>query len=215
MLTEILDGAGLDYETAEGEAAFYGPKLDVQIADPTGRESTLSTLQIDFHQPERFGLRYTGADGRRHRPAMLHRSVIGSVERVVAHLLEVHGGAFPAWLAPVQVAFLPVSSTESPRARELARHCTDLGLRAEVRDPRDGSLGARIRSARLVPYQVVIGAREAAEGLVSLRVRDGRRLDARPAEEVVGRIGELVRTREVDLWPDNPARPGRPAGARA
>ncbi len=100
LLTEVLDGSGLPYEAAEGEAAFYGPKIDVQIADAAGRESTLSTVQIDFHQPERFDLHYIGADGARRRPVMVHRAVIGSVERAVAHLIEVHGGAFPAWLAP-------------------------------------------------------------------------------------------------------------------
>ncbi|WP_369217680.1 aminoacyl--tRNA ligase-related protein, partial [Streptomyces flavofungini] len=96
LLTEVLDSAGLAHEAAEGEAAFYGPKIDVQIVDGAGRESTLSTVQIDFHQPEQFDLRYIGADGARHRPVMVHRSVIGSVERAVAHLIEEHGGAFPA-----------------------------------------------------------------------------------------------------------------------
>ena len=106
LLEDVLDG--VDYEAVEGEAAFYGPKIDVQVTDPVGRESTLSTVQIDFHQPERFDLHYIGADGHKHRPVMVHRSVIGSVERAVAHLVEVHGGAFPVWLAPVQLVVLPV-----------------------------------------------------------------------------------------------------------
>ncbi|WP_256862251.1 aminoacyl--tRNA ligase-related protein [Microbispora sp. GKU 823] len=100
MLTDVLDRSGLAYEAAEGEAAFYGPKIDVQIADGAGREATLSTVQVDFHQPEQFDLHYIGPDGARHRPVMVHRSIIGSVERAVAHLIEVYGGAFPAWLAP-------------------------------------------------------------------------------------------------------------------
>ena len=105
----------------EGEAAFYGPKIDVQVADSAGRESTLSTVQVDFHQPERFDLHYIGADGAKHRPVMVHRSIIGSVERAVAHLIEQHGGAFPAWLAPAQLVVLPVSDAELPQAEALAR----------------------------------------------------------------------------------------------
>ena len=100
MLREVLEDAGIEYVAAEGEAAFYGPKIDIQIADPAGRESTLSTVQIDFHQPEQFGLEYVGPDGAKHRPVMVHRAIVGSLERVVAHLIEQHGGAFPAWLAP-------------------------------------------------------------------------------------------------------------------
>lgn len=200
LLTEVLDRSGLPYEAAEGEAAFYGPKIDVQITDGGGRESTLSTVQIDFHQPERFGLHYIGADGAKHRPVMIHRSVIGSVERAVAHLIEQHGGAFPAWLAPTQLAILPVSEAELPDAGALARRCAEAGLRAEIAGPERGSLGARVREARLVPYQAVIGAREAAAGRVALRLRDGRRLDARPVDEVLRGIGALVAAHRTDLW---------------
>ncbi|GAB2581916.1 threonine--tRNA ligase [Streptomyces capparidis] len=200
LLTEVLDGSGLPYEAAEGEAAFYGPKIDVQVADAAGRESTLSTVQVDFHQPERFDLHYVGPDGARHRPVMVHRSIIGSVERAVAHLIEHHGGAFPAWLAPTQMVILPVSDDELPDAAALARRCADAGLRAEVAGPERGSLGARVRNARLVPYQAVIGAREAAEGHVALRLRDGRRLDPRPADDLLTRIGALVAARSTDLW---------------
>ncbi|MEU3606883.1 threonine--tRNA ligase [Streptomyces sp. NPDC035033] len=207
LLTEALDLAGLPYEAAEGEAAFYGPKIDVQVADGAGRESTLSTVQVDFHQPERFGLRYVGADGARHRPVMVHRSVVGSVERAVAHLVERHGGAFPAWLAPTQLVVLPVSGGELPDADALARRCVALGLRAEVADPERGSLAARIRAARLVPYQLVVGAAEAADGRVSLRLRDGRRIGPLPADEVLARIGALVGARATDLWDAAPKAP--------
>ncbi|MEU7035216.1 threonine--tRNA ligase [Streptomyces sp. NPDC046237] len=202
LLREVLDDSGLPYESAEGEAAFYGPKIDVQVADRAGRESTLSTVQIDFHQPERFDLRYIGADGARHRPVMIHRSVVGSVERAVAHLLEQHGGAFPGWLAPVQLAVLPVSESERAAAEALAARCVGRGLRAEVAGPDRGSLGARVREARLVPYQVVIGAREAAEGLVALRLRDGHRPAPLPADEVLRRIEGLVGSHSTVLWDD-------------
>ncbi|MET9890061.1 threonine--tRNA ligase [Streptomyces sp. NPDC006465] len=199
LLREVLDGSGVAYEAVEGEAAFYGPKIDVQITDPAGRESTLSTVQIDFHQPERFDLHYIGADGGKHRPVMVHRSVIGSLERAVAHLIEVHGGAFPAWLAPTQLVVLPVSDAETDRALELVRRCRDRGLRAELAAPDQGSLGARVRAARLVPYQAVIGPREAAAGLIALRLRDGRRLDPRPADEVLHLIGQPIASHSADL----------------
>ncbi|MGW2180600.1 threonine--tRNA ligase [Streptomyces sp. NPDC001732] len=202
LLIDVLDRSGLPYEAAEGEAAFYGPKIDVQVADGAGRESTLSTVQVDFHQPERFDLHYIGADGARHRPVMVHRSIIGSVERAVAHLVERHGGAFPAWLAPTQLVVLPVSDAELANAAAFARRCVELGLRAEIAAPERGSLGARIREARLVPYQVVIGAREAVDDRVALRLRDGRRLDPQPADDMLARIGALVDAHSTDLWAD-------------
>ncbi|MGW0577147.1 threonine--tRNA ligase [Streptomyces sp. NPDC002920] len=198
LLREVLEGSGAAYEEAEGEAAFYGPKIDVQIADPAGREATLSTVQIDFHQPERFDLHYVGADGAKHRPVMVHRSVIGSVERAVAHLLEVHGGAFPVWLAPVQLAVLPVSEAQEAVAVELVRRAAAAGLRAEL--GAEGSLGARIRAARLVPYVAVIGEREADAGLAAVRLRDGRRIGALPADDLLRRVAERVAARGTGLW---------------
>ncbi|CAM5268175.1 threonine--tRNA ligase OS=Streptomyces tendae OX=1932 GN=thrS PE=3 SV=1 [Streptomyces tendae] len=199
LLEEALDG--LPYEAVEGEAAFYGPKIDVQIEDPAGRESTLSTVQIDFHQPARFGLRHIGPDGTAHRPVMVHRSVIGSVERVVAHLIEAHGGAFPAWLAPVQLVVLPVAGAQRDAAHALVRRAVDRGLRAEVADPERGSLGARVRAARKVPYQAVIGAREAGDGdLVDVRLRDGRRPGQLSGTELLRRIADRVGARGPELW---------------
>ncbi|TCO18012.1 threonyl-tRNA synthetase [Kribbella steppae] len=183
LLREVLDNAGMDYEESPGDAAFYGPKIDIQLADSAGREFSLSTVQIDFHQPERFGLEYVGADGNKHRPVMVHRAIVGSIERAVAQLIEVHGGAFPAWLAPVQLVVLPISDDEEKLAVEVARRASHRGLRVEVAHADEGSLGARIRENRLAPYQAVIGAREAADGLIALRQRDGQRFD--PAEIAV------------------------------
>jgi threonyl-tRNA synthetase len=200
MLTDVLDRSGLAYEAVEGEAAFYGPKIDVQIADGAGREATLSTVQVDFHQPERFDLHYIGPDGGRHRPVMVHRSIIGSVERAVAHLIEVYGGAFPAWLAPTQLVVLPVTEAELPPAEALVPRCAERGLRAEVSGPEHGSLGARVRAARLAPYQAVIGAKEAGNDQVALRLRDGRALPAMPAAEALARIGALAEARAAELW---------------
>lgn len=199
LLIDALERCGLPYEAEEGEAAFYGPKIDVQVVDGAGRESSLSTVQVDFHQPEQFDLHYIGADGAKHRPVMVHRSIVGSVERAVAHLIEQHDGAFPAWLAPVQVAVLPVSDAEAPQAAAFARRCVEAGLRAEVADPERGSLGARIREARLVPYQAVIGAKEASDDRVAIRLRDGRRLEPQPADEVLARVRERVESHSADL----------------
>jgi len=147
---------------------------------------------------------------------MVHRSVIGSAERAVAHLIDVHGGAFPAWLAPVQLAVLPVADAQQAAAEALARQATGRGLRAVVARPEAGSLGARIRASRLVPYQAVIGAREAAAGQAALRLRDGRRIPALPVDEVLGRMGERIAAHSTGLWEDSaadvqPLGPSRPA----
>ncbi|SED81430.1 threonine--tRNA ligase [Jiangella alba] len=206
LLVEALAAAGLSYESEEGEAAFYGPKVDVQIADAAGRESTLSTVQIDFHQPARFDLEYVGADGGRHRPVMVHRSIVGSLERAVAQLIEVHGGAFPPWLAPVQVMVVPVGPEQDEFARGLAARCLDAGLRVSVAAADEGSVGARIHAARLAPYVVVAGAREVAADAVAVRLRDGRQLDPMPSAEAVARIGRQVAARSLELW--SPGLPG-------
>jgi threonyl-tRNA synthetase len=200
LLEQVLVEAGVPYEAEEGEAAFYGPKIDVQVADSAEREATLSTVQVDFYLPERFGLDYAGADGARHRPVMVHRSIIGSAERAVAHLIDVHGGAFPGWLAPVQVVVLPVADAQLPEAEALAAQAVRQGLRAVVARPESGSLGARIRAHRLVPYQAVIGAREAIAGEAALRLRDGQHVPARPVGEVLAGIGERVAAHSTQLW---------------
>ncbi|MFH8339417.1 threonine--tRNA ligase [Streptomyces sp. AM6-12] len=209
LLREVLDASGVAYEEAAGEAAFYGPKIDVQIADPAGRESTLSTVQIDLHQPARFGLYYTGPDGAKHRPVMVHRSVIGSVERAVAHLVEAHAGALPAWLAPVQLVVLPVGEEQEERAAAVVREALARGLRAEPAGPAQGTLGARVRAARLVPYQAVIGAREAAADRAAVRLRDGRRPGELPVAELLDRIAGRVAAKGTELWGE--PGPGLPA----
>jgi threonyl-tRNA synthetase len=200
ILAAALTGAGLPYDAEEGEAAFYGPKIDVQVADWGEREVSIATVQVDFYQPERFSLSYIGADGGRHRPVMVHRSVIGSLERVVAHLIEIHAGAFPPWLAPVQVVALPVTDAQLPEAERLVGKALAAGLRAELAGSEHGTLGARVRARRLAPYQAVIGPAEAAAGDVSLRLRDARRLSAMPAACALARIGEVVAGRGVELW---------------
>ena len=185
-----------------GEAAFYGPKIDVQVADSADRETTLSTVQIDFYGPERFGLHYTGADGGKHRPVIVHRSIVGSMERAVGHLIDVHGGAFPGWLAPVQLAVLPVTDAESPQAAAFADIAEEQGLRVQIADAEHGSLGSRIRDARLVPYQAIIGQREAAAGQVALRLRSGRQLPALHLASAIAGIAAQVGARSTELWDD-------------
>jgi len=198
ILRDVLASAGVDYEAEEGEAAFYGPKIDVQVADSAEREATIATIQVDFYQPERFALEYMGADGARHRPVLVHRSVIGSIERQVAHLLDTHGGAFPPWLAPVHLVALPVSDDQLPEARVLAGHAAARGLRAALDS--EGSLASRIRAHHLVPYLAVIGKAEAAAGEASVRLRDGRRLPSMSADDALALMADRVRTREIKLW---------------
>ncbi|MEU7569883.1 threonine--tRNA ligase [Micromonospora sp. NPDC049240] len=199
LLRAALDG--VDAVEAPGEAAFYGPKIDIQIVDAAGRESTISTVQLDFDKPERFDLSYTDSDGRRKRPVMVHRSLVGSMERLFAYLIEVHQGAFPAWYAPVQLLLLPVDDAQADAAGRLAREAEAAGLRVEV--DAGGSLGARIRDAsrRRVPYVGVLGAREAADGAVSLRLRDGRGLAPMPAADALALIGAVVASRSAGLLP--------------
>ncbi|MFI6502741.1 threonine--tRNA ligase [Nonomuraea typhae] len=183
VLRAVLAERGQPYDEEYGEAAFYGPKIDIQIADSAGRESTLSTVQVDLYMPGRFELSYAGGG----RPAMVHRSVVGGVERLLGHLVEVHGGALPAWLAPVQAVVVPLSEAELAAGHDLLRRCLAAGLRAELACPDRGSLGARIRAHRLVPYQLVVGPREAASGGAAVRLRDGGQAGDVPVAELMAR----------------------------
>lgn len=187
------------YVEAPGEAAFYGPKIDIQVRDAGGRELTLSTVQVDFDKPNRFELSYVDSSGDRRRPVMLHRSLVGSMERLFAYLIEEHRGAFPVWYAPVQVAVLPVGPDQVDAAARFVAECVAAGLRAEPAV--EGSLGSRIGRAaeRKVPYAAVIGAREAADGRVALRLRDGRSLDPVPAADGVRLMAAVSAARAPGL----------------
>ena len=201
LLRDALRAEGIEFDEEPGEAAFYAPKIDIQIRDAAGREFTLSTIQVDFHQPAQFGLSYVDSGGERRRPVMVHRSVVGSFERLFAHLIEVHAGAFPVWYAPVQAVALPVDDGQVDAAEAFARAGIEAGLRFEA--VAGGSLGSRVREAALrrVPYVAVIGAREAASGEVSLRLRDGRELPARPVADAVALIRAVNDSRSPDLLP--------------
>ncbi|MCM3572148.1 MULTISPECIES: threonine--tRNA ligase [Mesobacillus] len=171
MLKEAMDEMGLEYFEAEGEAAFYGPKLDVQVKTALGKEETLSTVQLDFLLPERFDLTYIGEDGKHHRPVVIHRGVVSTMERFVAFLIEEYKGAFPTWLAPVQAQIIPVSpSVHYDYAREIKEKLKAEGFRVEI-DGRDEKIGYKIREAQMqkVPYMLVVGDNEVADKAVNVR----------------------------------------------
>jgi threonyl-tRNA synthetase len=171
MLKEAMDEIGVNYFEAEGEAAFYGPKLDVQVKTALGKEETLSTVQLDFLLPERFELSYIGEDGKHHRPVVIHRGVVSTMERFVAYLIEEYKGAFPAWLAPVQVQVIPVSpSVHGDYALKVKEELQSKGLRVEL-DSRDEKIGYKIREAQMqkVPYMLVVGDKEVEGNEVNVR----------------------------------------------
>ena len=203
MIRSALDGSGLEYREAEGEAAFYGPKIDLQVTDPQGREETLSTIQVDFYLPGRFDLSYQRG-AVREQPVMVHRSIVSTMERMVAHLLEVHNGSLPAWLAPTQAVVLPVVDDASAHAEKVSDALRHAGLRVEL-DDRDATLGARIRDAqqRHVPYIAVVGAREAEGGTVSVRLRDGQQLPVMAVDRFVHLAASVVSHRLPVLVPDH------------
>src|SRR5262249_30041727 len=156
-----MDSLGLAYVEAPGEAAFYGPKLDIQLADVMGHEETYSTIQVDFHLPSQFALEYVGADGKMHRPVMIHRAIISTMERMVSYLIELYAGAFPMWLAPVQVTVLPITDRQAGYARKVAAAVEAAGMRVTV-DERSEKVNLKIREAQLqkIPYMLVVGDRE-------------------------------------------------------
>ena len=172
QLASALDERGISYETIEGEAAFYGPKIDIKIEDAIGRVWQLGTIQLDFNLPERFELEYTAEDNQKRRPIMIHRALFGSIERFFGVLIEHYAGAFPLWLAPVQVAVLPITDRINEYADSIAKDLRDAGFRVEANLKSD-KIGAKIRDAQLqkVPYMLIIGDKEQAAGAVAVRLR--------------------------------------------
>lgn len=190
MLKESMDDFGLDYFEAEGEAAFYGPKLDIQVKTALGNEETLSTIQLDFLLPERFDLKYIGADGEEHRPIMIHRGGISTMERFTAILIETYKGAFPTWLAPQQVSVIPISNeAHIDYAWEVARVLKDRGIRAEV-DDRNEKMQYKIRAAQTqkIPYQLIVGDKEMEEKAVNVRRYGSKATETKSIEEFVESI---------------------------
>lgn len=195
-LRQALLDLDLPFEEADGEAAFYGPKIDVQIRDAAGREESLSTVQVDFILPERFDLKYVDASGGRSRPVMIHRGLLSAMDRLVAYLIERYDGNFPAWLAPTQVLILPVSGAQIEAAKGIAERFSAAGLRAEC-DASDNTLGLRVRRARerRIPYVAVVGDREISDGKLGLRLRDGGGLAEMPVEQAIAHVSQVVRDR--------------------
>jgi threonyl-tRNA synthetase len=197
-LAQSLDSRGVAYERIEGEAAFYGPKIDLKIEDAIGRLWQLGTVQWDFNLPERFGLEYVGEDNRPHRPVMVHRALFGSIERFFGILIEQYTGAFPMWLAPVQAAVLPITDRVNDYAESVAKSLRESGLRVEV-NTRGDKIGAKIRNAQLqkIPFMLVLGDREMEEGKVAVRERTRGDVGAMPLEEFREMALRLVRTRAL------------------
>jgi threonyl-tRNA synthetase len=196
-LREALVRAEIPYEIDEGEATFYGPKIDLKLRDALGREWQLSTIQFDFNLPERFDLAYVGEDGQEHRPYMIHRALLGSMERFMGVLIEHYAGAFPVWLAPVQAELIPIADRHVEYALEQAAEMREAGLRVEV-DQRGERMNAKIRDAQLqkVPYMLVIGDREQEAGQVAVRLRSGEDLGAMDVGAFIQLAGEAVASRE-------------------
>jgi threonyl-tRNA synthetase len=170
MLANALESEGIDYRIAEGEGAFYAPKIDLHMTDSLGRSWQLGTVQLDYNMPERFGLTYTGADNAEHMPVMIHRALFGSFERFIGILIEHYAGEFPLWLAPDQAIVLPLADRHIDYAREVQSALGAAGLRADL-DDRTESVGRKIREAELrkIPYMLVVGDREAEQRAVALR----------------------------------------------
>jgi threonyl-tRNA synthetase len=185
-LRRAVEQAGVPYELDEGGGAFYGPKIDLKVNDALGREWQLSTIQFDFNMAERFGLEYTGEDGQPKRPYMVHRALLGSMERFFGVLIEHFAGAFPLWLAPVQVQVIPIADRHNDYARQVAARLKAEGFRVEV-DERGERMQAKIRDAQLqkIPFMLVVGDKEAEQGAVAVRRRTGEDLKSKPLSEFI------------------------------
>jgi len=196
MLREVVEELGLPFFEAEGEAAFYGPKLDVQIKTALGKEETLSTAQLDFLLPERFELEYTGEDGKKHRPVVIHRGIISTMERMTAYLIENFAGALPLWLSPVHAKVIPVSTAFDEYASKVTEQLLDAGIRAEV-DLRNEKLGYKIREAQLEksPYMLVVGENEQTAGSVSVRKRGEGDIGSMPLADFIALVQKDIATK--------------------
>ena len=195
-LKHALDVSGLPYVIAEGEGAFYAPKIDVHVKDAIGRRWQLSTLQVDFQEPARFGIEYTAADGTRQRPQMIHRALFGSIERFFGILVEHYAGAFPPWLAPVQVIGIPISDAHVPYLEDVAARLRERGIRVQV-DASSDRMQKKIRTAQQqkVPYMLLAGDEDIAAGAVSFRYRSGEQRNGVPVDEAIDEIAAAIEER--------------------
>jgi threonyl-tRNA synthetase len=191
VLRKALSRAGINFQVDEGEATFYGPKIDIKVRDALGREWQLSTIQFDFYLPERFGLMFVGEDGREHQPYMIHRALLGSMERFMGVLIEHFAGAFPVWLSPVQAILIPIADRHNAYAHRMADQLQAEGLRVEV-DDRGERMNAKIRDAQnqKIPYMLVVGDREVEQDQVAVRLRSEENLGAMSIESFLSRVRE-------------------------
>ena len=196
-LRRALDAQGMPYEVDEGGGAFYGPKIDIKIKDALGRAWQCTTIQFDFNLPERFEMTYIGEDGQEHQPYMVHRALLGSLERFFGALIEHYAGSFPVWLAPVQVRLIPIADRHNAYARQVAGRLREVGLRVEVDDSGE-RMNAKIRRAQMekIPYMLVVGDREMKAGAVAVRLRTEEDLGAMPVEDFVERVQRVIADKE-------------------
>ena len=196
LLRELMKSRGSKFEEAKDEAAFYGPKVDIQMKNVNGKEDTTFTVQYDFCMPDRFDLAYIGEDGGKHRAFVVHRSSIGAIERIMAFLIEKYGGAFPLWLAPVQAKILPVSEKHTAYANSVLNELKAANIRAEVDDANE-SLGKKIRDAKTekIPYLLVVGDKEVEAKTISVDSRDHGKLDPLSAVDFIARANEEIKRR--------------------
>ena len=198
VLKEVLENLGREYVLNEGDGAFYGPKIDFHLTDAIGRTWQCGTIQLDFQMPERFELEYTGSDGLKHRPVMLHTAAFGSLERFIGILTEHFAGAFPLWLSPVQVIVLPITDRSAEYAAQVAQRLDDAGFRVET-DTRNEKIGFKIREAqvRKIPYMLVVGDKEAEDGTVAVRKRSTGDMGTTDLDSFIARIAEEKNTRAI------------------
>lgn len=198
-LRHAVEACGVSYTVKPGEGAFYGPKIDIDVRDSLGRSWQLTTIQFDFNLPERFDMAYVGEDGKPHRPYMIHRALLGALERFFGILIEHYGGAFPVWLAPVQAVVLPVTEEMNDYAEKVKQALVKAGIRAEAWRDRSRTLNYLIRQAQLekIPYMLIVGEREKEEGTVSLRLRTEENLGPRPLSGFIAMVEEKVKSKEL------------------
>ena len=200
-LIDALERHGIPYDRVEGEAAFYGPKIDIQVADAIGRMWQLTTIQVDFNLPERFDISYEAEDGTRKRPVMVHRAIFGAMERFFAVLTEHFAGAFPVWLAPVQVVVVPIADRHVAYCTDVADRLIDAGLRVDI-DQRAERMNRKIRDAQLqkIPYMLIAGDRDIEAEQVSVRLRTGGDVGGQSVEQFLTSVMPIVESRDpVDL----------------
>jgi threonyl-tRNA synthetase len=192
-LEQSLKRAQIDYDMDEGGGAFYGPKIDLKIKDAIGREWQLSTIQFDFNLPDRFDLTYIGEDGQTHRPYMIHRALLGSLERFFGVLIEFYAGAFPVWLSPIQVALIPIADRHLDYTKDVAGQLRKAGLRVML-DDRSERMNAKIRDAQnqKIPYMLIIGDKEIENNQVSIRLRNGENPGPVPVSVLIERAKEEI-----------------------